>query len=79
MSENLKAVRAKAMADAGFAKELFIDPANACKTAGIDLNRTEIKILGDAMSEVRKYFAEKLFVISQPPEVLGHVGCVGCD
>jgi hypothetical protein len=68
MSEKLKAVRDKAGADVAFAKELFINPTNACMTAGIDLNRTEIKILGDAMSEVREYFAEKLDLITQPPE-----------
>lgn len=79
MSENLKAVRAKAMADVGFAKELLFDPVKACTTAGINLNKTEIKILGDAMSDVRKYFADKLFVISQPPEVLGNGNCFGCD
>jgi len=79
MSEKLKAVRQKAMADVAFAKELFINPTGACMTAGIELSKTEIKILGDAMSAVRNYFAEKLFIISQPPEVLGHVGCVGCD
>ncbi|MBM4329518.1 MAG: hypothetical protein FJ118_20440 [Deltaproteobacteria bacterium] len=77
MANGLKAVYEKAKTDAAFAKELVFDPTAACRNAGISLNKTEIKLLGDAMAEVRKYFADKLLLLTQGAEVLGHNGCIG--
>lgn len=77
-SSNLTLVFEKAKSDASFAKEVFSDPTRACDAAGIKLNRTEIKILGDAMKDAHKYFIERLYMASQPTEVLANIGCGIC-
>ncbi len=64
MSKGLKAVSDKAKEDKRFAKELFVDEARACNDAGIHLERTELRILGDAMREVLMYLLKKLDEIS---------------
>jgi hypothetical protein len=79
MSDNLKIVSDKARADTSFAKELFSDPVAACKAAGIELNRTEIKIIVDAMKDVRDYFYEKLHLTLIPPDVLHNKQCDHCQ
>ena len=76
MSANLKTVFQKAREDINFAKELFANPVAACENAGISLNKTEIKLIAEAMQEIRTHFFARLYTISQPPEVLGHFGCL---
>ena len=79
MSENLKKVYDKANGDSQFARELLFDgPVSACEKVGIQLNRSEIKILGDAMRDIRLHFLEKLFVVTQGPDVLWNGACGNC-
>jgi len=69
----------KASGDSEFAKELmFNGVVPACEKAGIKLNRTEIKIIGDALREIRVYFLEKLYLAAQPQNVQGNFSCGLC-
>jgi hypothetical protein len=79
MSDKLKQVYEKAAGDSQFAKELlFGGVIPTCEKAGISLNKSEGKILEDAMKTIREHFLEKLYVVSTGPEVLWQIGCGGC-
>ena len=56
----------KAKADTKFAKDVFSNEVKACENAGIELSKTELRILGDAIKEAHKYLIERLYLVAHP-------------
>jgi hypothetical protein len=79
-SKDMMMVFEKARSDTKFAKELFMDPAAACRSAGISLDKTETKLLSASMNQARTYFLERVFLLASAQTSRGdNYCCISCE
>ena len=79
MEDKLKEVFDRVKGDSQFAKELLFDGVvPTCKKTEISLNSGQVKILEDAIRNIRRYYLEKMYIVAQEPDVLGNIGCGIC-
>ena len=67
-------VLTKARNDQKFATTLLLDPVKACAESNFSLNQTQIKLLTEAMRESRKYFFERMFLLTRGDDSLSSFG-----
>jgi hypothetical protein len=79
-SKEMMVVFEKAHTDTKFAKDLFMNPESTCVAAGIKLNRTEMRLLGESMNHARTYFLERIFLLAYAQPSRGdNYFCISCE